>query len=176
MGWTYTNTNLSRKEAVDELFTWYSEKYKTVVLKSTMKGAIYYGAVEQINKETGESSVGGVVVLTSSDRKNGFNFGYKIVDETMGPCNCDCPKAILDLLSDTNDEYALSWRKRCRENLTRPKLSNLPLGTKIKVKTFNGDVILTKYPPCAQFRTPVWINETNRTYIPKKLIKNFEVL
>src|SRR3546814_15426838 len=37
--------------------------------------------------------------------------------ENMGPCEADCPAAILDLLSPTEHEYALDWRARCRANL-----------------------------------------------------------
>lgn len=176
MGWTFTNTELKRNDAVNELFNWTSEKYRTRVLKSTMKGSVYYGAVEQIDKETAKRTVQAVVVLTSSDRKNGFNFGYKIIDETMGPSECECPKAILDLLSDTDSEYAKDWRKRCRANLERPKLSDLPLGTKIRVKICGEEKEYVKWPPCGQFRTPVWVNPETNTYIPKKWIKNYEVL
>ncbi len=32
----------------------------------------------------------------------------------MGPCECDCPEQILNLLTPTTQEYALQWRVRCR--------------------------------------------------------------
>ena len=174
MGWTFTNTDLSRKEAVNEMFNWDSDKYRTRVLKSVMIGAIYYGAIEQISKETAVRTVSGVVVLTSSNKKHGYNFGYKIIDETMGPGYYDCPRSILNLLTD--NEYALNWRKSCRENLSKPKLSELPIGAEIKVKLNGEELELTKYPPCCQFRTPVWVNLKNHTYISKKWITEFEVL
>jgi hypothetical protein len=34
----------------------------------------------------------------------------------MGPCERDCPKAILDLLTPTNHEHAQRWRDDCRAN------------------------------------------------------------
>ncbi len=37
----------------------------------------------------------------------------------MGPCEAECPARILDLLTPTDKEYALDWRKRCRANLER---------------------------------------------------------
>jgi len=39
----------------------------------------------------------------------------------MGPCECDCPDAILDLLSPTDHDhqYAEEWRARCRDNCRR---------------------------------------------------------
>src|SRR3546814_16422316 len=42
--------------------------------------------------------------------------------ETMGPCESDCPAAILDELTETDSTYASEWRSRCRANLFRRKL------------------------------------------------------
>ena len=40
----------------------------------------------------------------------------------MGPCESECPAAILDELTETDSEYAVDWRARCRANLVRRKL------------------------------------------------------
>jgi hypothetical protein len=40
----------------------------------------------------------------------------------MGPCESDCPAAILDELTETDSTYASEWRARCRANLVRRKL------------------------------------------------------
>lgn len=48
---------------------------------------------------------------------SGREWGYKDMDETMGPVQCAAPAAILDLLSPTTAPYALEWRKRCRQNV-----------------------------------------------------------
>lgn len=42
--------------------------------------------------------------------------------ETMGPCESDCPAAILDELTETDNAHASEWRARCRANLVRRKL------------------------------------------------------
>ena len=39
--------------------------------------------------------------------------------EAMGPCEDNCPQPILDLLTPTDKEHALDWRRRCAENLKR---------------------------------------------------------
>lgn len=49
--------------------------------------------------------------------KDHLDFGYKDLNECMGPCEDGCPAHILDLLSPTDNEYALGWRQRCRANL-----------------------------------------------------------
>jgi uncharacterized protein DUF6927 len=47
------------------------------------------------------------------------NFGYKPIDESMGPVVADAPAAVLDALTPTDHEDALEWRRRCRDNLAR---------------------------------------------------------
>ena len=47
-----------------------------------------------------------------------MTFGYKGMDESMGPCEADCPAPILDLLTATDRPHAVEWRARCRANLT----------------------------------------------------------
>ena len=64
-----------------------------------------------------------------------FNFSYKDMTEFMGPCYYDCPIGILKSLSPTNDEYALSWREKCKEHYTHKKrLKQLTEGTRIRFK------------------------------------------
>lgn len=51
----------------------------------------------------------------SNDRR--LTLGYKPVDEREGPRRYGCPARILDLLSETDNTHALSWRAKCRERL-----------------------------------------------------------
>lgn len=48
-----------------------------------------------------------------------WNFGYKDMDESMGPVYYNCPARILDLLTEPVNETAREWRQRCRERLKR---------------------------------------------------------
>lgn len=43
------------------------------------------------------------------------NWGYKDVDETMGPCDTSFPVSWLELLSPITSEYALEWREAVRK-------------------------------------------------------------
>jgi hypothetical protein len=60
------------------------------------------------------SYVFGAVILTDRD---GAGWGYKDMDETMGPVQSQAPALILDRLSATTSANALAWRARCRANL-----------------------------------------------------------
>jgi hypothetical protein len=53
--------------------------------------------------------------------KGYYNFGYKAIDESMGPCEISCPERILKLLTKTTQEYAINWRKNCQEAIQNRK-------------------------------------------------------
>ena len=143
MGWTeyhascYKNGKVDRKAEMDNMFNWEDENRKCEVLKSSMVGSTYYAAVKSLNKTNGYECVWAAICLTNTNMREYFNFAYKDMDETCGPYKHDCPKGILDLLSPTENEYALEWRKQCYENLAKKKNPNgfnkLPVGTIIKV-------------------------------------------
>ena len=59
---------------------------------------------------------------------------HKEISEDAGPFYCGCPNTILDMLDDTDNENALEWRKKCRENNAKPNLKKLEDGDKIRFK------------------------------------------
>jgi hypothetical protein len=73
-----------------------------------------YMAVKSTDKATDQSYVFAAVVLISNTQKDGF--GYKDMDESVGPCECACPDRIMRLLSPIadipNPGYAADWRAR----------------------------------------------------------------
>lgn len=122
MGWTYqraknykSNGSVDRKAECDALINYTTDKVQQKVLKSSMRGTVYYAAVERI--EDGTRQVWAAIFLTAGQDRSDpyFNFGYKDMDETMGPFNYDCPVSILDLLTPTDSENANIWRQKCRE-------------------------------------------------------------
>lgn len=189
MGWMeYTatkynkNGTVNRKAECDAYFMedmnegWYK------IEASAMKGSVYYAAVTPLKRMNGkieeaipahEQKTFAVVMLTSAKRKGIYsNFAYKLMDESMGPRECDCPKKILKLLSPTESEWANEWRKKCEENQKKVSLSSLAVGTKIK---WNGK-ILEKCAPAYQFKTAFWMNRESGTYVPKNRITSFEII
>lgn len=147
MGWLcynstelYSNGKVNRKKEMDKISTWDSEHSSARVLSSVMYGRVYYAALEITNKDTGVKKVTASVCLTcGKDRmnKHSHNFGYKDMDETMGPCYYDCPEYILRLLSPTDNKEALLWRERCHKTNWRKKL--LKSAGRIHVM-FNRDI------------------------------------
>jgi hypothetical protein len=102
------------------------------IVSGAVVGSTAYLAVT--HEHEGQPVVLGVVVLTQRRRNDFYNFGYKVVDETMGPYEAQCPKRILDLLTDPLNDYAAEWRDRCRENLAaKAKAATVKPGTVIRL-------------------------------------------
>jgi hypothetical protein len=195
MGWTsthatnYKNGKVDKKAECDKLFTqsehyWNDGDYspKFTVLKSAVVGSTYYAAVERVNNKENTRIVYGVVCLTSVDNKDYFNFSYKELDETEGPYEYDCPKSILKLLSPTDSEYALNWRKQCIEKANSKTtkssaLKKIDFGAKVKVKTKNGnEYTVIKMKPNHQFKQYWWMVEGSTSYLPKSYIDSYELI
>ena len=101
----------------------------TALRSSLVKMRIYYAAVELLRPDRDHEVVALVCLVRYKPRdREGYVFGYKDMDETMGPCEAECPPAILDLLTPNTNEYALAWRERCRAAVARrtakPRLRN----------------------------------------------------
>lgn len=171
------NGTVDRKAECDALINSENRIYKREVLKSSMVSSIYYAAVRRTDKKTNESKVVAYIFVTYGRDKRDpyFNFGYKDMDETIHPFYYDCSKGILDLLDETEDEMAITWRNLCRKNLIEKKkkswLKELSIGEKIKYKKHDGEeIILIKHPPAYQFKTWFWYCEDTRQYVSKKLV------
>jgi len=196
MGWTYQSAKywkkgkIDRKRECDELFTQEAhtsespfkkgvmiEYPKMEVVKSQMVGTTYYGAIK--TTKNGVEEIWCAVCLTSTD---GYDFGYKDMDETVMPYRFDCPKSILDLLSPTTNQDALKWRQMCYENLEKKKhsLAKLPIGSRIKVKMpydttyFHKDdeVVLIKMK--RGYRSTYWVVQNGSCYFNRNLISSIE--
>lgn len=193
MGWTsyhasfYKNGKIDRKAECDSIMNcdMVGNKGRYEVLKSAMVGSTYYAAVKKTIFKTGDKpekeSVFGVVMLTSVNNKDYFNFSYKDMDESAGPGYYDCPKGILDMLTPTEYEWAKEWRERCYENIKKKKspdaLSNPPIGSEIKFTLWDGtEKRLVKHPAAYQFSRPFWMNLNEYTYVPvNRIPKNYSL-
>jgi hypothetical protein len=154
MGWTsyhaayYKNGTVDRKAECDAYFMEGLNRGHYEILKSTMVGSTYYAAVKDLVKVSDfvegkriyetidDGEVWAAIFLTSVNMRDYYNFSYKDMDETVGPCSYDCPESILKLLDPTDSDWANEWRCACREKRRfKNKLKSLPSGTKIIFKT-----------------------------------------
>ena len=122
MGWMYTRK--AKGETIREFFArelGFETEKRTVRLLdcAVVNLREAYLAFEDIDHTSGNRQVFAVVCLLHYQPNSYWNFGYKDMEESMGPCYYKCPERILKLLTPTSSEYALKWRKRCWEHIER---------------------------------------------------------
>ena len=110
MGWTYI-------KKVDDVIGYLknelnseNSEVKFRILEMKKIGKVVYIATEYTKKQNMETRIFGTVVLTEN---SDGEFGYKIMDEEMGPCYYDCPAKILNLLTPPLNNNAKCWRELC---------------------------------------------------------------
>jgi hypothetical protein len=142
MGWLFMRSiapHRTPRDYLDAQFT-FSENGVTrrILSSAVVKTRTYYAALEIAKPDVPPDVVGIVCLIKYNPRdREDYVFGYKDMDETVGPCAAECPAAILVLLTDTDSEYAREWRDRCREFAARRR-SHGPLR--------NGDRIVFPVP------------------------------
>lgn len=183
MGWTSYHAEhynskgeVDRKAECDKLWTQREhDGYPELeVLRSTVVGAVYYGAVAKRRGGVTEK-VFAVIVLTNINSRDYFNFSYKDFGESAGCGYNKCPASILDLLTPTDDEEAMNWRQECRDYLKKRSegktLDKLPVGTTIRFTRWDGtEYECVKMAPNYQFRKTWWYVPKTNTYIPSRRI------
>jgi hypothetical protein len=111
MGWTFMGDKPASADAYfREQLAW---RY-TVLDSATVRLSEYYAAMR--DNDTGE--VSGFVALIRWDRDS---FGYKDMNESMGPVIADCPARILDLLTPLPDcDHREQYCRHCDTEITGP--------------------------------------------------------
>lgn len=151
MGWEFwqANLNKSRRQLVAEHVEWDSGTKSCRVVFAREKGREVYLAVRLYDRATEREDIIGVVAITQIRAKESFNFGVKLMDETMHPVYYHAPRKLLDMLSPTSDPNALEWRRKCYEQCeatrmyekSRRHLHSLPYGTIIQLNNEKGTMI-----------------------------------
>ena len=142
MGWTFQEKPRDVRGDLDRSLTWTNEDGARRVLDSAIVNRTeYYAAVEWIRAD-GSREVWCAVFLLKFHPKarDGLTFGYKDMEESMGPYAWRCPLRILSLLTETQNAYANAWRAKCREyHARRAALPKLAEGMRLRVE--GGDTL-----------------------------------
>ncbi len=149
MGWLFHNDMLQSQTPAEYIAEQYSREtdvYRVNVLATATVGGTIYAAIRNEIKGACAAYVFCGVFLFKNNKKDGF--GYKSMDEAMGPCEVDCPDRIMRLLSPVEDipnpGYAAEWRA----NVTAAKRRRLA-ARKQAASFRQGDRIRLRHP--AQF-------------------------
>ena len=172
MGWLFQNDKLRHETPVDYItreFTHDSGTSASMVIAAAAVGSTIYAAIRNHDRASGKSYVFCAVILFKNNERDGF--GYKDMDESMGPCEVDCPDRIMRLLSPIeelpNPGYAAQWRAsvavaKARKAEARLKISKLAIGDKVKLTHsahFRSSGIETDALPVIRYqkRTPIFV-------------------
>jgi len=109
MGWTFPYTTPTRESLVQHLRRpeRFGEKFELV--RTCASGSHHWYLIRE--RATGLHWIG----LDLLQGSRGAGWGYKDLDETVGPCAVDCPLAYLDAPHAEREGWAAQWRERVRE-------------------------------------------------------------
>lgn len=154
MGWLfYTDPSrvqgyAGEKAEITRICTFENDTIRQEPLKLSKVGSTWYVAVQSTPKpgvaslkqsafETGNDGgyVFAAIILVKYDQGC---FGYKDMDETMGPVEARAPMSLIKLLSRLKDpeSYAQAWRAKCMAWSEVPKYATgdvIALGTPIQL-------------------------------------------
>lgn len=135
MGWTFMRMpHEGTTEWFKKQLTWTSESGATSrpLATAIVARSEAYAAVETVRPDgTREVWAAAFMLKFVPKDRDGYTFGYKDMDETVGPNIDRCPAKILDLLTPTDSDYANGWRERCRARIA----------LRARNKVANGDII-----------------------------------
>ena len=111
MGWLFTQ-GASRRDIIEELTKeQVTDKRVFRTLRKCFRGNTMYALHE--SGEPGNLRKWVCVYLLQRDGHYGW--GYKDIDETMGPVEKDCPVSYLDAADPATSKYAIEWREEVRQ-------------------------------------------------------------
>lgn len=119
MGWTFMNSrSFGKQDLIDYLLapSYWGEGFR--LLGHSVVGNHLWAAIEHLTDKGDQIKAGDrfifLALMQSGLPDSGW--GYKDLDEGMGPCAVDCPLKILNLAGTPRSETAAEWRERVRQH------------------------------------------------------------
>lgn len=110
MGWLYSSAWQTPSAMRDHLRDSLTRAGHTIVKDASVAyGRRYYAAI----RNSHDKKVTIFVALINGGRGD-HGYGYKDMDESMGPCEKDCPLSLLALCDEPPNEWAKTWREEVR--------------------------------------------------------------
>ena len=125
MGWYYSHRDKGMT-TIDYLVADGALVREKVKASSTQNGVCYIAYEFEPGRTT-------AFVFLTNWASGYYNFGYKPMEESMGPNECTASKKVMEALSPLKDlftpseeegsyQWAKRWREECWANLNKPKL------------------------------------------------------
>jgi hypothetical protein len=121
MGWTRLYQKMPLE--IEEIEKFFSKEFGLIIRKTELmvrngREVVVYMVVQTKDDEPlhfKDETFGLVILMKVFKDGKGGGFGYKEIYETSGPFYFDASKELIDMLSPTENETALKWRKSCLE-------------------------------------------------------------
>jgi len=164
MGWDFCSAWTKQADVKNYLLGSFTEK--VLAHKTTAYGRRLWVAVEAADGTRN-------IVLALLDKEAGSGWwGFKTMDESMGPYYWDCPTSLLDLMGEPRNEDARQWRAEVRRRAAAGKRT-LDVGTEFKHS--NGTIYrITEVLPRGAYRVVDGLG--NAYKLPKSHVAHIEVL
>lgn len=135
MGWTFTHREkgVSHEKFFQDEFCRETEHGRWEILASHGLRERVWLLMQRTAKATSETHTFVCCCYIQWAHNDHYNFGYKDVDESMGPCDHDCPVAWLDRLSAPVNDYSREWREKVREFAARSQDRKLAVGDRFRL-------------------------------------------
>ena len=109
MGWTHTR-GAGKKEIKEEIRAGFTGEWKLIA--DRIVGNHFWTVAKSPNQGT-------MIVLFLLRKNRGFGWGYKDMEESMGPYYFSCPKKYLDMVPLEVYGGNASWREQVAEHHQR---------------------------------------------------------
>jgi hypothetical protein len=140
MGWDFTE-GFTKKDVIKERTSpWENESQSVTCLAHAVRGNVLWTVKEVTYKATGQ--VERYIGCDLMGKERGFGWGYKGMEERMGPAVYSCPLSYFEMVPDPGS-YATEWRAKCRAESAR-KGRKLNIGDKVRLIdgcTFLGELL-----------------------------------
>jgi hypothetical protein len=124
MGWLFSKDQ-SKKELVAKLTEgWGNEVSKTTALAKSVKGNQLWVVFETVKGEVQERFI--ALFLLASQK--GYGWGYKDMDEDMGPFYYNCPLKFLKMQPLARNDSSKEWREGVKKYWQKNKDAKKMLG------------------------------------------------
>jgi hypothetical protein len=134
MGWFFLSRpdhGSKRRFIEDKVLA--GERYECLSVKGDVGYCIHFGKTKD-GKDAHEAMV--ILLACHKDQSGEYQWGYKLLGESVGPCASGAPKKLLDRLDKLGEPYndnARKWRERCRSNLLKKRsASSLKTGDVVR--------------------------------------------
>lgn len=129
MGWLYSTRWTTRKAVMDHILEPWTDGTVAIAHAAKRFARTLYVVWE---KPDGIRFIA-IYLINSGKRAGDGEAGYKDMDESMGPCEDECPVEFFDLVPDPGS-YATEWRARCRTNAEKYR-TKLAVGQAVRFAT-----------------------------------------